>query len=143
MTHPTQLSRAIEFATLAHGEQVRKYTGQPYITHPIAVSRLVRRFGGDLAMQVAAVLHDTVEDTHVSPAEFEMHFGHDVAALVEHLTARSRKAPWRNVRDLNLLCLAHGVEKQALRHGNKTKTLYTVGAWIENWLTFRKDFVVG
>lgn len=84
------LSEIQEFAQIAHQGQVRKYIGTPYVTHPIAVSRLVRRFGGDTAMQAAALLHDTVEDTDTTLQTISVFFGADVAALVEQLTDVSR-----------------------------------------------------
>ncbi len=54
--------KALAFATAAHGEQKRKYTGAPYIEHPIRVAELVRGAGGTDEMIAAAYLHDVVED---------------------------------------------------------------------------------
>jgi len=81
------LERAIEFATQAHKGQYRKYTGDPYITHPLAVMEIVRGVPGHTEeMLVAAVLHDVVEDTDVSLMEIEEEFGNVVSDLVLHLT---------------------------------------------------------
>jgi len=55
--------KILKFATEAHGEQTRKYTGLPYITHPVSVAERVRLQGGDLNQQAAALLHDVLEDT--------------------------------------------------------------------------------
>jgi (p)ppGpp synthase/HD superfamily hydrolase len=85
-----QLAYAESFAAEAHAGQLRKYVGRPYIAHPIAVSRLVARFGGDLNMQIAALLHDTVEDTAVTLDVVRCEFGQDVAMLVSGLTDVSR-----------------------------------------------------
>jgi (p)ppGpp synthase/HD superfamily hydrolase len=82
--------RAKEFATLAHAWQARKYTGEPYITHPAAVVELVRGVSHTEAMLCAAWLHDTVEDCGVPLDELERVFGFDVASLVEQLTDVSR-----------------------------------------------------
>ena len=57
--------RAIQFATEAHGDQARKYCGSPYITHPIAVAKIVESVEHTEEMVVAAILHDVVEDTPV------------------------------------------------------------------------------
>ncbi len=84
------VQEALAFAARAHAGQVRKYTGRPYITHPIAVARLVHQFGGDSAMVAAALLHDTIEDCGVTAGELEARFGKDVSALVVHLTDVSR-----------------------------------------------------
>ena len=81
------LDRAIKFATKAHSGQYRKYTGKPYITHPLAVMEIVRGVPGHTEeMLVAAVLHDVVEDTDVSLREIQEEFGNVVSDLVLHLT---------------------------------------------------------
>lgn len=85
--------RAIEFATRAHEGQVRKYTGEPYITHPIAVARIVATVPGHTTeMLAAAVLHDTVEDTPVTIPDIHSEFGAEIASLVHWLTEASTKA---------------------------------------------------
>lgn len=83
-----RLEQAIEFAKQAHDSigQKRKYTGEPYWVHPIAVMEMVREFGGTEDMLIAAVCHDVVEDTPVTITEIEEHFGSTVAALVDDLT---------------------------------------------------------
>jgi len=78
--------RAIEFATEAHDGQVRKYTGEPYITHPIAVSEIVKTVSDDEEMIAAALLHDTIEDCYVCLDDIKDEFGVVVAALVNQLT---------------------------------------------------------
>ena len=84
--------RALHFATAAHGsiDQRRKYTGEPYIVHPIAVAELVRSVPHDEAMSASALLHDAVEDTPVTITEIEAEFGDEVAELVGWLTDVSR-----------------------------------------------------
>ena len=78
--------RAIQFATEAHGDQARKYCGSPYITHPIAVAKIVESVEHTEEMVVAAILHDVVEDTPVTIDEIETEFGPVVAELVHFLT---------------------------------------------------------
>jgi len=81
------LERAIQFATQAHEGQFRKYTHDPYITHPLAVMEIVRGVPGHTEeMLVAAVLHDVVEDTDVSLMEIQEEFGDAVSDLVLYLT---------------------------------------------------------
>lgn len=82
--------RARDFATRYHASQRRKYTGEPYITHPAAVADLVRSVQHTEAMICAAWLHDTVEDTPATLDEIERVFGFEVAALVERLTDISK-----------------------------------------------------
>ena len=92
---------ALTFATIAHLGQVRKGTAIPYITHPVAVSALVGRYGGDEQQMMAAVLHDVLEDCPgVSPVEIEASFGVRVRLIVEGCTDSraspdGRKPPWR------------------------------------------------
>lgn len=88
MKHTNLTYNAFLFAKGAHERvgQTRKYTGEPYIVHPVAVAELVAEHGGDEEMIAAALLHDTVEDTGVELAEIERRFGAGVAALVADLT---------------------------------------------------------
>ena len=89
--------RAREFATVAHQSQTCKYSGRPYIEHPIAVARMVARFDHDEDMIIAALLHDTVEDTSVTIREIECVFGAGVMAFVSDLTDVSRPADGNRV----------------------------------------------
>ena len=84
------VQKALEFATVAHGEQKRKYTGEPYINHPIEVMRIVKTVPHDDNMLAAALLHDVVEDTDVTIEEIHKEFGPDVASLVDDLTDVSK-----------------------------------------------------
>lgn len=77
---------ALKFATRAHGDQKRKYTGEPYIVHPIAVAEIVRSVPHTPEMIAAALLHDTVEDTAATLLDIKERFGADVAVLVAWLT---------------------------------------------------------
>jgi guanosine-3',5'-bis(diphosphate) 3'-pyrophosphohydrolase len=83
------LLKAIEFASRKHSMQHRKGAdASPYINHPIAVAHLLADTGGitDLVTLMAAVLHDTVEDTDTTPAEIEAQFGRTLRRVVEELT---------------------------------------------------------
>ena len=83
------LLRAITFAAEKHRHQRRKGADAlPYINHPIGVADLLANVAGvrDMTILVAAVLHDTIEDTHTRPDELEMLFGRDVRALVQEVT---------------------------------------------------------
>ena len=84
------LEIAINFASAAHSGQKRKYSGIPYITHPIAVMEIVSTVEHDENMLIAAVLHDVVEDTKRTLNDIKYYFGDDVAELVGHLTDVSK-----------------------------------------------------
>ena len=77
---------ALIFARQAHEGQQRKYTGEPYIEHPIRLAEMVRKVPHTEAMICAAYLHDVVEDTPISHAEINQRFGPEVARLVHELT---------------------------------------------------------
>lgn len=80
------VNQAVRYAANAHCEQFRKYTHEPYITHPIAVAKLVQSVTCDENMIAAAVLHDTVEDTGVTMEDILNNFGTDIESLVWWLT---------------------------------------------------------
>jgi (p)ppGpp synthase/HD superfamily hydrolase len=60
-----------EFADKAHGTQVRKYSGERYIVHPLRVMEIVRQYNDDLPVLAAALLHDVLEDTSTTSAGIE------------------------------------------------------------------------
>lgn len=65
------LEKIRQFADKAHGEQTRKYSGQRYIIHPVAVMQLCEEYTDDVAVLAAALLHDVLEDTAVSPKQLK------------------------------------------------------------------------
>lgn len=58
-----------QLARELHGDQKRKYTGDPYVNHTVAVANIVKTYGGDESMVYAAILHDVLEDTPTSGTE--------------------------------------------------------------------------
>lgn len=77
--------RAYDVAEQRHATQFRK-SGDPYITHPLAVANILAELGMDTTTLVAALLHDTVEDTGYSLEELTAEFGDEVAHLVDGVT---------------------------------------------------------
>ena len=88
-THPkadlSVIERAYAVAERAHDGQMRK-SGDPYITHPLAVTTILAELGMTPATLAAALLHDTVEDTPYSLADLTRDFGEEVAMLVDGVT---------------------------------------------------------
>jgi (p)ppGpp synthase/HD superfamily hydrolase len=80
-----RIQAAFEFAAAAHEGQTRK-SGLPFITHPLAVATTVAEWGMDAEAVMAALLHDTVEDTPATLKELSQRFGETVAELVDGLT---------------------------------------------------------
>nr|WP_269330287.1 RelA/SpoT family protein [Kineosporia babensis] len=79
------MHKAVDYGIRAHSGQNRK-SGEPYITHPLAVAAIVATVGAQPATVMAAVLHDTVEDTEVTLEDVERTFGPQVALLVDGAT---------------------------------------------------------
>ena len=77
--------KAYEFSAKAHEGQLRR-SGEPYLQHPIAVAGVLTSLKTDVTAIVAALLHDTLEDTVATPAELEREFGKDVVHLVDGVT---------------------------------------------------------
>ena len=82
---PEQVStikRAYFYAEQAHYGQARR-TGEPYVTHPLAVATVLARMHMDHESIMAALLHDVIEDTGVSKEDIRTQFGEEVADLVD------------------------------------------------------------
>lgn len=83
------LNRAYVYAMMAHGEQKRA-SGDPYFSHPLEVAAILTGLKLDDATIVAALLHDTIEDTESTRTEIDQMFGQEIGALVEGLTKLKR-----------------------------------------------------
>ena len=83
------INAAYEMASAAHINQSRM-SGELYISHPIAVARIVAEIGLDEVSLVAALLHDAVEDTEITLTDVEARFGSEVAGIVDGLTKLER-----------------------------------------------------
>ncbi len=79
------LLQAWRVGAAAHAGQVRK-SGEPYITHPVAAATVLAEQGVDVETLIAAILHDTIEDTALTREDIAAQFGDTVAALVEGVT---------------------------------------------------------
>src|SRR6202041_169621 len=88
-TNEDLLNRAYVYAMKAHGAQTRA-SGDPYFSHPLEVAAILTDLKLDDATIVAALLHDTIEDTEATRAEIDQVFGHEIGALVEGLTKLKR-----------------------------------------------------
>ncbi|ACZ88837.1 bifunctional (p)ppGpp synthase/hydrolase RelA [Streptosporangium roseum] len=88
-THPKAdlrlIERAYDVAAYHHRDQKRK-SGDPYITHPLAVATILAELGTDDETLCAALLHDTVEDTAYGLDELRSDFGDNIALLVDGVT---------------------------------------------------------
>ena len=84
MNFNKEITRTIEFAKEAHGDQKRKYTGEPYYWHPgdVSIIMMANAEYFTLEMAQAAILHDTLEDTLATFDDIVVRFGLEVATLV-------------------------------------------------------------
>ena len=87
MMYSYNIEQAIRAATVLHNGQTRKgKSPYPFISHLIAVAFLLRDYTDDENIIIAALLHDTLEDTDYSPEELETDFGKKVRSIVEGVT---------------------------------------------------------
>ena len=87
----TLLQKAYDVAEQRHADQMRK-SGDPYITHPLAVANILAELGMDTTTLVAALLHDTVEDTGYTLEALTEEFGTEVGHLVDGVTKLDKVA---------------------------------------------------
>ena len=124
--------RAYRFADEAHLGQTRK-SGEPYITHPIAVAALCTEWKLDAQALAAALMHDSMEDCGVTKAELVEKFGAPVAELVDGLTKLDKLE--FNTREENqaesfrkmLLAMARDVRVILIKLADRTHNMRTMG----------------
>ena len=100
-----KLKDIILLAVDLHGNQKRKYTGEPYVNHTVQVAKIVKNYGGDDVMVYAAVLHDVLEDTNTTKEELFNHLRQiigsgkaiEVVKLVQELTDVFIKDDYPNI----------------------------------------------
>ncbi len=127
------LAHAFECARDAHSGQYRA-SGEPYITHPIAVAELLTQWHLDAHALSAALLHDVVEDTGVDIAEIGTRFGDKVAHLVEGVSKLDRmhfasreQAQAENFRKM-LLAMSRDVRVILIKLADRLHNMRTLGA---------------
>ncbi len=125
--------RAYEVGAHAHEGQARK-SGEPYITHPVAVAGILAELGLDTETIIAAILHDTLEDTALSRTELAGEFGETVADLVDGVTKldkmqfRSRQeADAESFRKM-LLAMARDLRVILIKLADRLHNMRTLGA---------------
>ncbi|XKM13057.1 bifunctional GTP diphosphokinase/guanosine-3',5'-bis pyrophosphate 3'-pyrophosphohydrolase [Orbaceae bacterium ac157xtp] len=126
-----KIREAYSFAFKAHDGQFRT-SGEPYITHPVAVATILAEMKLDYEAIIAALLHDTIEDTYVTFEDVVEHFGKDVAMLVEgvskldKLKFRNRQeAQAENFRKM-VLAMAEDVRVILIKLADRTHNMRTL-----------------
>lgn len=109
------IAKAIKFATEKHGSvinkdgsigQKRKGSGLPYIVHPMEVWQILRNNNCSVKVQIAGLLHDTLEDTSATPEEIKSLFGKDILALVQ-TESEDKSKTWKERKQHTIDSLAH------------------------------------
>jgi GTP diphosphokinase / guanosine-3',5'-bis(diphosphate) 3'-diphosphatase len=126
------LRRAYELAAAAHEGQ-RRRTGEPYVTHPIAVAQILAEYGLDQATLAAALMHDVVEDTDVTLAELDSGFGPEVAMLIDGVTKmdRIKASSWEErqagtIRKM-AVAMAKDIRVLLIKLADRTHNMRTLG----------------
>jgi RelA/SpoT family (p)ppGpp synthetase len=133
---PADLSRleeAYHFSDAAHQGQLRK-SGEPYISHPVAVAEILSQWQLDAQTLCAALLHDVVEDTEVSTDDISKRFGKPVADLVDGVSKLDRiefqsqqDAQAENFRKM-LLAMARDVRVMLIKLADRLHNMRTLEA---------------
>ncbi|QYJ75678.1 MULTISPECIES: bifunctional GTP diphosphokinase/guanosine-3',5'-bis pyrophosphate 3'-pyrophosphohydrolase [Shewanella] len=127
------LKQAYQVARDAHEGQMRT-SGEPYITHPVAVAKILSDMRLDHETLMAALLHDTIEDTHVTKEDLAELFGNAVADLVEgvskldKLKFRDKKeAQAENFRKM-MMAMTQDIRVILIKLADRTHNMRTLGA---------------
>ena len=130
------ITQAYEYADKAHERQMRQ-SGEPYITHPIAVARILVELGMDTETICAGLLHDVVEDTASTLDEIKKMFGADVALMVDGVTKLTKlsysskeQRQAENVRKM-LLAMAKDVRVIIVKLADRLHNMRTGEYWKE------------
>ena len=128
-----QLHRAWSIGAAAHAGQSRK-SGEPYITHPVAVAKVLADQGLDVETLVAAILHDTLEDTPLTPDSITTEFGATVTELVDGVT-KLDKLQFRDRQEANaesfrkmLLAMSRDLRVILIKLADRLHNMRTLGA---------------
>jgi GTP pyrophosphokinase len=129
----SQLQSAYHFSEQAHEGQYRK-SGEPYISHPLAVASILAEWHLDSQALTAALLHDVMEDTSVTKTEITRNFGKPVAELVDGVSKLDKiefeshaEAQAENFRKM-LLAMARDVRVILIKLADRLHNMRTLGA---------------
>jgi (p)ppGpp synthase/HD superfamily hydrolase len=124
--------RAFDLAAMVHRGQVRT-DGDPYVAHPVEVSRILSEIGADESTVAAGLLHDGVEDSELTVEEISRHFGDEIAAIVAALTEDDGISDWVTRKD--------ALRAQVERAGERAVAVYAADK-LSNLRELRRVYAV-
>lgn len=133
----SRFDRAVSYARVLHGSDVRKGTAIPYLSHVLQVAAITLELGGNETEAIAALLHDAAEDAggEAVLSVIESEFGAEVAKIVrensDSITAsKEDKAPWRERKEAYV---------SSVSHKSKSACLVSLADKIHNLRSLRSD----
>jgi len=142
-----KVEQAIQAAGVLHQDHMRKgVVPIPYMTHLVAVTMILRDYTSDESTLVAALLHDTLEDTDYTAAEMKDDFGETVTSIVQTLTEPThegeRKLPWLEIKKAYAAQLRKGpIEAVMIAAADKSHNFRsTVDEYHDDHNRFMQDF---
>jgi len=125
------IQKAYVFAATAHAGQTR-LSGEPYLSHPLAVASILAEMGFDEPTIAAGLLHDTVEDTKATIEELDENFGEEVADIVDGVTKISQitfenkeEAQAENIRKM-ILAMSHDMRVLMVKLADRLHNMRTL-----------------
>jgi len=132
------LDKAIIFAVNAHKNQERRAKGTPYVVHVLEAVAIAETLTKDQEVMAAAALHDTVEDSNISPEEIEKEFGPRIRKYVEMETAlipegKTEEETWRERKQLSI---------DNIKKGDKDAQIVAMGDKLSNMRAIHRDYLM-
>jgi len=131
-----KMQKAIDFATEKHKDDIRKGSDEEYINHPLEAIEIAAELTDDEDIICAAVLHDTIEDAHVTVEELTELFGERIASLVadESENKRPELPPEETWKIRKTEALEH------LRHASRDAKIVALSDKLSNMRSIHRDY---
>ena len=146
------IDNAVEFCKKAHFGQDRKYTGEPYWTHPYAVYESVKLFTDNIEIQIASLLHDVIEDCGYNKADISSTFNVKISEIVFELTDKYTKEEYpdlnRKERKFLEACRLKDISQEAklIKYFDimdNSKTIFALDTRFAKKYLAEKQFIIG
>ena len=129
-----RIKKAAEMCVFYHGEQ-KRYSGEPYYTHPFSVAGILIDLGMDTDSVIAGILHDTVEDTAASLVDVQSAFSKEIAGMVDGVTklgkvplANKESVQAENLRKM-LIAMAEDIRVIIIKLADRLHNMRTSDGW--------------